>query len=306
MKRKTTLVLGILIAVFFAGYMVTFQVGFHQAAVVTTFGKADEGSVVDGSAEGGGLLGNLCFKWPWPIEDVRLYDLRVRVLEDRLEEQQTRDKMGVVVNAYVTWRITDPLAFFRSLVTEQNAEDQIRALLRDARSVVGNYAFDELTARDPNRLRLARIEQDILTKLTSGLPTSQPWGIRFEAVGVKRLLLPQTVTTAIFDRMRATRERLAQNARSEGAGIAKQIESKAASDRQIILAFAERRAKEIEAEGLANAAKHYKAFQQNEELAVFLRTIETYSEVLGKNTTFVFDANSGLFGLFKKLLDGEE
>ena len=304
MRRTNSILLALLLAGFFAAYMVTFQISFHEAAVTTTFGKADAGSVVRGDdSDGGGLIGNLHFKWPWPIQDVTKYDLRAHVLEDRLEEQQTRDRQGVIVQVYATWSIDDPLAFFRSLVTEENAERQIRSLLRDARSVLGNYSFDELTHRDPEQLKLAQLEADMLEELKRSQAESDNQGIAFETVGVQRILLPQAVTTTIFERMRATRERLAQNARSEGVGLATRIESAADSDRKIILAFADRRAKEIEAEGLANAARSYEEFSADEEFAIFLRTLETYREALKNQTTFVFDSKDGLFRLFHDLMD---
>jgi membrane protease subunit HflC len=306
MRHKTTFWIGILLAAMFIAYMVTYQVQFNQAAVVTTFGNAGANSVRHGDRPEEGIIGNLHLKWPWPIQDIRFYDKRVQVLEDRLEEQQTLDKQSVVANTYVSWRITDPLNFYRSLVTLEQAEQRIESLLRDARSVIGNYTFDELTNTDPDKLKLAQVEADILEKLNSQLKErreggdAQPLGISFSSVGIKRLVLPDTVTEKVFSRMRSTRQRLAQSARSQGDADAKDIRATANSDRETILAFAKRRADEIRSRGDAAAAEYYKVFAENERFAGFLRKLKAYREVLKHNSTFILDTQQGLFSEFSE------
>ena len=63
---------------------VAYRVRYYEAAVVTTFGRADEGSVKNADGTGAGLH----WKWPIPIQDVKTYDVRLRVLEERGEEQR--------------------------------------------------------------------------------------------------------------------------------------------------------------------------------------------------------------------------
>jgi membrane protease subunit HflC len=123
-------------------------------------------------------------------------------------------------------------------------------------------------------------------------------------VGVKRLILSQSVTLRVFDRMRKTRERLAQAALSSGEAQASKIVSDARSAEQLILGFANRRAEAIRAEGDAAASEFYSVFSQNEEFAVFLRKMETYQSVLSNNSTFLFDLKQG--GLFKEFYTGND
>jgi membrane protease subunit HflC len=301
MRHRGRILVSLVIVLILLVAMVTYQVPFNEAAVVTTFGRASQGSVQVGST-GGGVLGNLHLRWPWPIQKVRRYDLRVHILEDQLEEQQTQDRQGVVMSTYVAWSIADPLAFHRALVTEEEAEVQLRSLLRDARSVVGSYTFADLTASDPERLRLGDVENAMLNRLTGTLDRfareAQPWGLRVERVGIRTLILPEAVTEKVFERMRATRERLAQRARSEGDAMAADIRARARSTRKTILAFAEARAQDIRAEGDAAAAEYYHLFAQDPDLAIFLRKLETYEEVLSHNSTFFFDSSQGVFPEF--------
>jgi membrane protease subunit HflC len=302
MRNPGRILISLIIAVLLVLTMVTYQVRFDEAVVVTTFGRASEASVYRGDTGAAGLLGNLHLRWPWPIQKVRGYDLRVHVLQDQLEEQQTRDKHGVVLSTFVAWRIAAPLDFYRALVTVEEAELQLRSLLRDARAVVGSYTFAELTSSDPERLRLAQVEQDLQDQIEATLERlaaeGQGWGLEIQTVGIQRLILPEAVTEKVFERMRATRERLAQRAQSEGEAEAADIRAQARSARDAILAFAERRAQDIRAEGDAAAAEYYHLFGEAPEFAIFLRKLETYEQVLGHNTTFFFDSSTGVFPEF--------
>ena len=295
MRHKTTFFLGILLLLVLLAYFVTFQVNFNEVVVLTTFGRADAESVYRGGDDAGGALGNLHFKWPPPIQMTTSYDQRVRVLEDRLEEQQTADKKSIIVSTYIAWRIDDALSFFKTLRHEETAEEQIRTRLRDARSVIGRFTMDELTNANPDNLKLAEAEQAIAQKLQSEL-AGQGYGVKIESVGIKRIVLPQSVAQKVFEQMRKKREALAQAARSEGTAHAATIRADAESAADRILSFANARAQSIRAEGARAAAEYYKAFQQNEEFAIFLAKLDAYKEIFGHNTTFIIDAKQGGLG----------
>jgi membrane protease subunit HflC len=282
-------------------YPVSYQVRFNEMVVVTTFGKADKSSVKNADPDPAHDESGLYWKWPWPIQDVHTFDKRVQVLEDRIEEQQTLDKKAVIVSAYVTWRVVDPLAFYSAVgdLSSGRGEQQIRNRLRDARSVLGNFTMDELTSSDAAKLRLGDAEAAILKKLRENLQSGgQALGIAVESVGIKRLILPQSVSEAVFNHMKATRERLAQSARSSGDAAAANIKAAAESARLTIRAFAERRAQSLRAEGDQAAQEYFSVFKQDEQFAAFLRRMTAYREVLRNNTTFLIDAKEGLFGEF--------
>lgn len=298
MRQTSLILLGVFVVGLLFLNMITYQVGFNELALITTFGRAEEGSAknVDGASSG------LYWKWPWPIQQVRIYDSRLRILEDRLEQQETEDKQVVIVEAYVTWRIVEPLHFYRSLQNERNAERILKDRLRTARAEIGRFTFDELTTVDPGRQRLSEAEQRILDRMKAEL-AGQDWGVTVESVGIKRLLLPKQITKTVFERMRQTRKRLAQNARSEGEAIARRVRAKARSDAERILAFAERKAQEIRSEGDAAAAEYYRVFAQNEDFAVFIRKLEALRAILSHNTTFLLDTKSAPFDMLKALGD---
>jgi membrane protease subunit HflC len=297
MKQKSIFICGAVLAIALLLYSITFQVGFDQSALVLTFGKADPSDVINADeTDDAGLH----WKWPWPIQDVLFFDKRLRPLEDRLEQQETKDKQVVVLKTYIAWRVTDPLAYRRTLQTDMNAERFLRDRMRTARAEIGNFSFDELTNDDPAHLRLPEAEAVILRRLRGDLD-GMGYGVEIETMGIKRILLPQQITAAVFRQMSQTRQRLAQNARSEGEAIARNIRATARSDEQRILAFAQRKAQSIRAEGDAAAARYYRVFAQNEEFAVFIRKLEALETILSNNSTFLLDTKLEPFDLLKDI-----
>lgn len=313
MKNKLTLMIGIVLVVILLAYMFTFQVRYDEVAVLTTFDKAtppqrdaqgqlvlnDKGRPVDP----GSLIyePGLRFKAPWPLQKVYTYSRKIHLLEDQPEEIQTADGYAVIVKTYLAWRIEDPYAFFSSLEYVDAAEKQLSSYMRDIKSVITSYPFDALVNTDPSKMKLREIEEKAAQQLRERLShANPPYGIAVEQVGIRRIVLPEETTEKVFERMRKTRERLAQRALSEGDAKAATITSEARSAQERILAFAERRAQAIRDEGDREAASYFANFQQDEDFAIFLRQIEALKEMLAHNSTFILDANNlSVLELFK-------
>jgi membrane protease subunit HflC len=287
-RLSPALILGAALALVLLIYMVTFQVRFDQTAVLTTFDEAGPSAVKE---EPG-----LYLKWPYPIQEVRFYDRRVQVLESPLEQLRLRDDQLVVIGTYVDWQIQDPLKFFRSLKSVSDAEGQLRNRLRDAQSVIGQYALDELTQSDPKANKLSEVETKIREKLSDDMK-AQDYGIAVAAVGLKRLMPPEQVTPKYYEHMRKSCEQRAQGARSEGQAAADSIRAAAARDKDTILAFAERHADNLKAEAQRNSAGYLKEFQQNEDFAIYLKQLEALRKTLQHNTTFLLDTQTAPFDL---------
>ncbi len=281
MKNALILFVGLLVALFLILSMLLFQVRYDEVAVRTTFGGTNDNSVIN---EAG-----LYFRLPPPIQQVHNFPKRVQLLEDETEEIQTRDGYSVILRTYLAWRIDQPLNFFIKLQNTENAQEQIRPLLRNLKTIIGEYDFAQLVNTDESKLKLHEIEERALNEIRTHL-TSQNYGVAAEQFGIRRLMLPQEVTQKVFDRMRQARMTMAQRARSEGEEQSVAIRSKADATRQIILAFAENRAQAIRTLGDLEAAEYYKAFQADQDLAIFLRKIETLGKILPHNSTFVLDA----------------
>ena len=281
MKTRFTILLLVIVAVVLLCYTFSFQVRYDEIAVKTRFDKASQETIYK---EPG-----IYFKWFPPIESVTSYPTTIQILDDQLEEQQTADGYAVIVRSYLAWEITDPYNFFVSLRSIREAEDKLRPLLRDNRGIISQYRFDQLVNLDPSQLKISDIETSAANQLQQRVD-AQGFGIKVHAIGIRRVLLPESVTEKVFGRMKENREALAEQARAEGRAQAEAIKSGAESARMRILAFAERRAQAIRAEGEREAAEHYGKFAKNEQFAIFLRKVEAMKAILDEgNTTFILD-----------------
>ena len=295
MNRIIQFTLGVALLIIFAGMLLTFQVNFDQVALVTTFGRATEASVINREGTEAGLH----LKWPWPVQSVVTMDRRFFVLEDRLEQQETRDRHVVIAKAFAVWRIDDPLRYYRTFRSNEDAEAFLQERLRATKAEISRFTFDDLTNADPAKLKLDEIQQALLDRMQSDL-AEHACGIEVADMGISRILLPERITRSVFSRMKQTRQRFAQNARSQGKAIAQSIEAQTSSDRQRLMAFAERVAQNIRSQGDAAAAESYAEYNKNPEFAVFLRKLEALEESLKKRTTFVLDTDSEPFELLKE------
>ena len=303
MKPKNLLnfIIGIVVLFILVVYMVSYQVRYDEVAVITTLDKAVEpakdasGKIVrgnDGYATEPGSLRekpDLYFKYPWPIQKVYTYPKRLQLLEDQMEEQTTADGYSIVVRTYLTWRIEDPSAFFRSLRNIDIAQQSLQPLLRNLRGVISQYRFDQLVNTDPTKLALREIEEKSKKELNDRLAANN-YGIQVVNLGIRRIVFPQSTTSKVFDRMKEERQRMAQNSRSSGTSQAVAIRSEADNARMTILSFANRQASVLRSQGETEATRYYELFQKDQEFAIFLRQIESLKLILAKNTTFVLDA----------------
>ncbi|MGF1634512.1 MAG: SPFH domain-containing protein [Phycisphaerae bacterium] len=298
MNRIVIIVVAVLLVLVFAGATVTHSVNFNEAAVVTTFGQADEESVLNGSIDG---EAGLHFKAPWPFQKVeQTYDTRTQVLDLRPEEIQLADGTSVIVHMTIAWRVTDPLAFFKTLRTVERARGQLESRIAGAREQITAYRFDQLTNRDPAELRLEEAQVAVLQTVQNEL-TDQGYGLALQDVAITRMVLAEEVTEKVFEQMTANRNAKAQRARSEGVSVAADITSRAQADRDMLLSFAGRQAANIRAQGQLAAARFYEQYQEEPKFAEMLAAYNALPEILMNNTTFIVNSNKFPFNfLFDK------
>lgn len=294
MNRILQFTVGLGLLAFFSSMLFTYQVNFDEVALVTTFGRATERSVVNQNGDQAGLH----LKWPWPIQTVFRMDRRYFVLEDRLEQQETKDRQVIIAKAFAVWRIDDPLRFHRMFRSNAEAESFLKERLRATKAEISRFSFDDLTNADPRKLRLEEVQQALFNRMQSDLE-AHACGIAVVDMDISRILLPERITRSVFSRMKQTRQRFAQNARSEGKAIAQSILAETDSDKQRIMAFAERVAQNIRAQGDAAAAAYYEEYNKDPDFALFLRKLEALEKSLKTNTTFVLDTDSEPFELLK-------
>lgn len=237
----------------------------------------------------------LKFKIPF-WESVSFIDKRNRNLEQGQTEIIARNQERLIVDAFARYRIKDPLLFYQSVRTEQNGEDRLAPQFdRSVRAVLGEVTVDEIISTRRSELML-RI-RDLLGE------SARPLGVEIVDVKIRRADLPQTNSEAVFQRMIAERNQLAQQYRSEGNERANQIRAQA--DRQVIeiTAKAEEEAQQIR--GQADAERNAvfaAAYGKDPEFFAFSRSLLAYEEALQKgDTTILLSPDSEFFRYFNTL-----
>ncbi len=287
-KNPVTLATGALVVLIFASMLFAFQVRQTEVVIVTTLGRHTR------SIEEPGLY----FRLPWPLQNVHRYDNRIRNLEKKYEQTTTADGRIIVIDVFLGWRVQDPRKFlelFGDNLTE--AERNLEIQLRTAKNnTVGNHPLADFISVDPQSLRFDQIEAEMLREIRVATTN---FGVEIVLLGVKQIGLPESITTKVFDRMKAERERLVKQFQGEGERESIRIRSEADRRREEILAGAEGRAREILGEAEARAAAQLKTFEQHPELAVFLLKLDALEQALKERATLVLDPRTPPFDLLQ-------
>ncbi|MCD6304625.1 MAG: protease modulator HflC, partial [Planctomycetes bacterium] len=278
-----TAVLVAIAVLLLVAWMVLFKVEFTEFALVRTFGQTTR--VLNGRRDAG-----LHVKWPF-IQQVVRYDARMHVFEDTMNELPTSDKQNVTLTTYCAWRIADPNKFQTTIGTVQAAENGLRTKVRSAKSaVIGRRKMAELVNTDPNEMHIEPIEQEMLDIVRP--EARKDYGIDVVTIGIKSLGLPESVSNRVIEAMKEERQKEVKRYESAGKAEALAITERAREAREQILAFANRKAGEIRAQGDRAAAEWYKQFQQNWQLAAFLRSLESLKKELTGRAIFLLDGSA--------------
>jgi len=292
MKNLAIALFVALIVISLGLYLISFQVRETESCLVTTFGKATpEDEIIEPG---------LYFKWPFPIQQVHKFDSRMRVFETESEETRTAGGEPIIVSTYVVWKIARPLEFFNAIKTVTKAENELlRSRVRNVQNnAIGRHYFSEFVNSNQDEIQFKEIQDEMLADLQKAVADAK-FGVDIKTVGIKQLKVSKDVSTAVFDRMKAERARIAKRIESEGEGEAIRIRTEAKSKSDELIAAAEARAKRIRGKGDAEAAKHYEKLEANVELAMLLRDLESLQKSLESRATLVIPTDAAPFNLLK-------
>ncbi len=227
----------------------------------------------------------LHFKLPF-IQNVIYFDARILDYDARPTEAFTVDKKAIVLDNYARWRIENPLQFYRTMRTIPGAQARLDDVVySQLRALVGGYTLTEVVST-----QRAKIMEEVTKRVATLM---QGFGVEVVDVRIKRTDLPAENQRAIFDRMRAERERQAKQYRSEGVEESTRIRSDADRQRAVILAEAAKKSEIIRGEGDAIAAKTYAdAFGKSPEFFTFQRGLDTLRRSLRQNSRIVLSQDN--------------
>ena len=230
------------------------------------------------------------FKVPF-IQSVNKYDARLQTLDERPDRVITVNGKYLLVDSFVKYKISDVLTFYKATAGSFN---QLNSVLSQRVESVLKNQFSSRTI-----VEVVAGERDLLMSiLLSNLNNSvDDLGVEIIDFRVKRIDLPPEVSSSVYQRMRTERNRLAEQLRSEGKEIAREIRAVADKDRVVILAEAYKTAEQLRGEGDAESTRIYaEAFGQDPEFYEFTRSLKAYVETFeNKSDVLLIDSNSEFF-----------
>ena len=283
MKLIRNIIIGIAIIGFLAANLIFFQVDATEAAIVTQFGNPVRVIANPG----------LYAKLPDPIQTVIRINTQLQVYNLPQTEFLTADKKNIVLEAYATWEVTDALTFLKAVRDPVGAETRLADIVAsELGAALGQVELGKLVTVSTEELRLP----ETLTAVTDGAASrTEPFGFTVTDVRLKQLTFPQANLISVFQRMRAEREAIARQFRSEGTEQAAGIRAEADTEKAQILADANEEAANTRGQADAEAIAIYaESFGQDLEFYQFLRTLESYQLFIDENTTLILPSDSEL------------
>jgi len=283
MTQNNKILLGIG-ALLLIGMMCIFTVNETEKAI-----KFQLGEIVKSDYEPG-----LHFKMPF-INNVKKFDARIQTMDSKPERFLTAEKKNVIVDSFVKWRIGDVTTFYTVVGGDiDQANLRLDQIIKDAfRGEFGKRDIKQLVSTDRRAIR------EILIKNSRAIAANL--GMDIVDVQVKRIDLPSEVSSSVFRRMEAERERVAREFRSQGAEAAERIRADADRQQVVTLANAYRDAEKLRGEGDAKSAEIYaNAYGQDAEFFAFYRSLSAYRGSFSGSDIMVLEPDSDFFKYFKR------
>ncbi len=276
-----------------------------QQAMITQFGKP----IGEPKTDAGFYL-----KMPF-IQDVNYFDKRVQIWDGDPNQIPTNDKTYVYLDVTARWRITDALQYMQAVKTEARAQslldDIIDGTVRDMVNknnlieIIRSSDWSLETMSNPNNKETPpkqgrdKISEHVLEAAAKVTPQ---YGIELLDVMFKRVNYIESVRLKVYDRMISERKRIAAEKRSTGEGKKAEILGKVDRELKVILSEANREGSEIKGKADGTATKIYgDIYSKDPDFFAFYKTLQSYSEVIGNNTSLILSAESDLFNYLQNI-----
>jgi modulator of FtsH protease HflC len=207
------------------------------------------------------------------VQTVIYFDRRLLDYSTPGEEVILSDQRRLIVDTFTRFHITNPLKYFQAVGAQ---EDAIRARLESVvtsslRRVLGNETLLAVLSSDRGHI-MGLIRDQVNSEMAN-------FGVAIEDVRIRRADFPEENTQAILNRMKSERQRVAAQARAEGAETYAKIKADAERDRTVLLADARATADKLRGEGERSAIGIYAdAFQRDPQFFSVWRTLQAYRE----------------------------
>ena len=283
----------------------------HQTeqAIITQFGEP----VGDAITEPG-----LHFKLPW-VQKVLRFDKRWLPWDGDANQIPTKDKKFIWVDTYARWRIADPLAFYKAVRNEQQAQSRLDDIIDgETRNAVASYNLIEIVRSSDRDFEVTEelggfVDETVAQEIVSGRDAitrsileqsslvTPNFGIELVDVQFKRINYTVEVADSVYQRMISERKRIAERSRSEGQGRSAEIRGQKERDLQQIESEAFKTAEQTRGLADAEATQIYAvAYSKDPDFYQFLKTLETYRSSLDEDVTLVLSSDSEFLSFLKR------
>lgn len=310
---RSTFVLGavtaLLLLAAFVVYNAAFIVDEAEQAIVLQFGEPRGEPIT---------TPGLHFKLPF-IQNVIHFDKRLQSWDGDPNQIPTRGEQFILVDTTARWRIADPLLFYQrvrdidgglrrlndildSVVRDKISASELAEIVRSSDWRVTEEDLERLPPADAEEAAglmevVQRGRQEIVAEiLATAREGVTDFGVELIDIRIKRVDYVQQVQEQVFQRMIAERQRMAEQFRSEGQGRAAEIDGQTQRQLAEIRSEAQRAGEVIRGTADATATRIYnESFGADPEFFSFFRTLESYSNSIGRGVTMVIGSDSEYF-----------
>ncbi|BDD86099.1 protease modulator HflC [Desulfofustis limnaeus] len=254
------------------------------------------------------------FKMPF-VQKVNEFDKRIFIWNGEPNQIPTNDKTFVYLDVTARWRIVDALTFMQAVRTVDRAQSLLNDIIGGTvRDMVNknnlieiirssDWSLDYMTPSNQEPGSKPERGRDVISDQVLDIASraTPQYGIQLLDVVFKRVNYIDTVRERVYDRMISERKRIAAEKRSIGEGQKARILGTVDRELREITSGANREAVQIRGKADAEATRIYgEAYNQDSEFFAYLKTLESYSKVIGSNTSMVLSSDSDLYRYLKR------
>ena len=226
------------------------------------------------------------------IDSVVYIDKRILKLDNERQEVLVAENQRLEVDAFVRYRIADPLLFYQSVFNVKGADAQLGGMLNSAL----RRTLSEASIVDIVRNRRDALMADIRDQVKVG---AARFGLDIVDVRIKRADLPPENSEAVFHRMQTERQRLAATFRAQGSQQSQQIKADADAKVTVTIAQAQQQSEQIRGEGDAERNRIFaQAYGTDPDFFAFYRSMQAYDAAFKSDTRAILSPKSDFFRYF--------
>ena len=233
------------------------------------------------------------FKIPF-LDNVIYFPKQVLLYDMKPSDVLTADSKTMLVDNYVTWRITDPLTFYKTLGNITEAETRINMLTYSAiKTEMGKLERDKIINSDESSRD--NFNNNIINATANA---TNSYGIQIIDIKIKKLDLPADNEEAVYTRMISERNKIAAEYRANGEKQASLIKNDVDKTTGITISDAKAQAEKIKAEGETEYMNILAAAYDTptkQDFYEFTRSLDALAASLTEGqTTIILDKDSVL------------